>query len=139
MSGNRKCDSDQVYRVMVAEKKFLGYVAEINETERKLEGLREKLRSARLEYWQAIREEINVSKENATTNTATVNKVHTATQTIADNENVDHDQRKRRRIVQLSPLDDGASRFLDYMITGVVEDTQVYADGKEEEEDAGKA
>ena len=80
-------------------------------------------------------------KRNATTNTVIVDKTKAATQTITDSESdnkVNH-ERERRRIVKLSPLDKGASRFLDYMIDGFVEDTQDYSDGNEERIDAENA
>ena len=80
-------------------------------------------------------------KRNATTNTVIVDKIHAAKQTITDSESdnkVNH-ERERRRIVDLSPLDKGASRFLDYMINGFVKDSQDYSDGNEEREDAENA
>ena len=80
-------------------------------------------------------------EKNATTNTVIVDKTHAVTLTITDSESdnkVDHEQ-KRRRIVELSPLDKGASRFLDYMIDGFVKDSQDYSDGNEERIDAENA
>ena len=80
-------------------------------------------------------------EKNATTNTVIVDKIHAAKQTITDSESdnkVNH-ERERRRIVDLSPLDKGASRFLDYMIDGFVKDSQDYSDGNEERIDAENA
>ena len=81
-------------------------------------------------------------QENVTTNTVIVDKTHAATQTITDSESdnkVDHEQKRRRKVELISPLDKGASRFLDYMIDGFVEDTQDYSDGNEERIDAENA
>ena len=81
-------------------------------------------------------------EKNATTNTVIVDKIHAATQTLTDSESdnkVDHEQKRRRIVELISPLDKGASRFLDYMIDGFVKDTQDYSDGNEEQKDAENA